>query len=227
MNRQKLRFAAPVLAASLFLGVASPRASAETIVLAVEPGASWTRTTWFGVFPLRHVPQMACWIEDSNGEFVRTVSVTESVSKNSWKGAPAGGRPESLPVWTHASLGSPDAVDGVSSASRKSSFALSREAEGLVAGREYVAFLEVNSSFDYNDAWPKKARPGTSAYSGVNGQPSLVYEARFVAGVPGEAEFSPLGIGSVDGADGEIRPNFVGLTSALTIVKSAKIIVKE
>ncbi len=60
-------------------------------------------------------------------------------------------------------------------------------------------------------------------YSGVNGQPSLVYEARFMAGEKKIYTLVPIGTGSIDGSTGDITPGFKGLTTALSIIKSATI----
>jgi len=81
----------------------------------------------------------------------------------------------------------------------------------------------VNASYDYNETWPKEAKEGDANYSGVNGQPSLIYEAFFIAGESGTVILQTAGQGSVDGSSGEITRNLDGLTTALTIIKSAEL----
>lgn len=81
----------------------------------------------------------------------------------------------------------------------------------------------MNASYDYNETWPKEAKEGASNYSGVNGQPSLIYEAFFIAGENGTVILQAAGQGSLDGSNGNIIKNLNGLTTALTIIKSAKL----
>jgi len=84
----------------------------------------------------------------------------------------------------------------------------------------------VNASYDYNDTWPKEAKEGEANYSGVNGQPSLIYEALFTAGESGSVMLKTAGQGSVDGSNGDIMRNLEGLTTSLSIIKSAFISIK-
>ncbi|MBQ3837147.1 MAG: DUF2271 domain-containing protein, partial [Treponema sp.] len=65
---------------------------------------------------------------------------------------------------------------------------------------------------DYNSTWTKKN-------SGVNGQPSLVYQALVPAGQKEELSFELIGSGSPDGSDGAVRKNAAGIDSAKTIVR--------
>lgn len=194
---------------------------AETkLSVSVKSGKNWETTSWVGVFPMKHAPQIAVWLEDADGNFVKTLTVSGKSAKNKWIGNPDGGRPEALPVWRHKAQPSADEVDGASSATPKKNVELEKSGDNLTMGAEYAAFFEVNTSFDYNDAWPKNAKKGAANYSGVNGQPSVVYSARFVAGRDSTVQLSPVGTGSIDGSDGTIRPGFDGLTSALTLVES-------
>ena len=82
-----------------------------------------------------------------------------------------------------------------------------------------VVDLEINHSFDYNGFWTKDN-------SGVNGQPSLIYHAKFIAGTPAKINLMPFGYGSVDGSNGNITQGLENFTTALTIIKGAYIIIK-
>ena len=126
--------------------------------------------------------------------------------------APAEGRPEALPVFGHLKA---EAADGVSAATSKGETLHDAGlGAGLPAGR-YLVWLEVNRSYDYNAAYPK-------AGAGVNGQPSIVYRAELDLGGPvaSEARFSPVGTGSPDGGDGEVREGLAGIDSALELFSS-------
>ncbi len=198
----------------------------------VTPGENWKYKVVMGVIPVEKTPQCAAWIETVDGKYVRTLMVTDRVSRGAWRGNPKGGRPDSLPVWLHASArgqasGAASEVDAATSATPEADAAITLTASGLEAGKEYVARFEANHSFDYNDAWPKSAKKGTSAWSGVNGQPSVVYEARFVAGKAATVSLKPVGRGAVDGATGGVTRDLSGLTSALSIVSAITLTVSE
>ena len=212
---------------AIVAAVALPPLAAETkLSVSVTPGKNWETTTWFGVFPMKHAPQFAVWIEDSSGNFVETLSVSGKSASNKWLGSPENGRPEALPVWRHKAAPAANEVDAASSATPKKNVELDRTGIDLVSGSEYTVYLELNTSFDYNDVWPKKAKKTDANYSGVNGQPSVVYSARFVAGQNASVKLVPVGTGSVDGSDGTVRPGFDGLTTALTMMESATLSVK-
>ena len=223
------RWAALVLFAGLFMCLGfscqTPKEKpagelSDAMELIVEPGSHWQGKMKVFIFSIKKTPQMAAWIEDPEGRYIATFSVTERGAKNKWRGAPAEGRLEALPVWNHA-VGkneSGESLDAVSSASTKGKVDAKIDGESLVNGNEYRAFLEVNQSFDYNDFW-------NEGNSGVNGQPSAIYRAEFIAGKRGEVSFSPIGHGSADGADGSINPELKSLTTALEIISSARLII--
>lgn len=213
------------------LALFAVNAMAETALeVSVEPGKNWKTLSFIGVFPVRHAPQIAVWIEDGDGNFVKTVSATKSAAAGTWRAAPETGRPDSLPVWLHASKRGATSVaqtpDAVSSATPDAGLNASAATGELANGATYVVRLEVNTSFDYNDAWPKKAKEGTVGYSGVNGQPSIVYEGRFTAGVPATVELVPVGTGSIDGSDGAMKSGVGGLTTALGLIRKATVTVR-
>lgn len=212
-----------VLLASLF------PLSAQTVnvdyELEVIPGKRWNSTMWIGPVPMKKAPQIAAWIETESGEFIATLTVSSRASRESWIGSPKDGRPEALPVWSHA-RGGAQATDAETSATPKAGLAISGSTVSLIPGHRYRVRIEVNHSFDYNQSWPKRAREGEANYSGVNGQPSLVYEALITAGSPGKTEFTPTGTGSIDGSDGVIRSGTQGITTALSIIERAEIRLK-
>jgi hypothetical protein len=188
------------------------------VELSLKPGASFTQRIWWLVFPMKKGPQIAAWVETAEGRFAQTLFVTEKAGKKNWLAAPQAGRPESLPVFYHAAA-ERAMTDALSSATPKGAVETSPGSISLERGKRYVVFVEVNHSFDYNANWPDRLAPSDPRYSGVNGQPSLVYRAEFTAGEKAAAmALSPVGTGSIDGADGELRPGTSGLTSALEIL---------
>ena len=166
--------------------------------------------------------QCAVWLEDANGNYVRTLYVTQRASKRNWIVGPKAGRPESLPVWYHAAhyesaKGAPgnSDVDAVTAATPKGGVVFTAE----IGDGTFVIKAEFNTSFDYNDFYTKKN-------SGVNGQPSVVYEAKIPSGAGGEIALSLTGTGSEDGSDGKIYTDVSKLTTAKTIVDKVIVTVR-
>ena len=193
----------------------------DSMELIIEGGEHWLGNMKVFIFSVRKTPQIAAWIEDEEGRYIATITVTNRSAKKNWRSAPQTGRPEALPVWNHrhsvkSSLGD---IDTVTTATPKNSVEAKIDKNLLINGNTYNVFLEINHSFDYNDYWTKDN-------SGVNGQPSLVYHTQFTAGVPCRTPLVPIGHGSVDGSNGDIVNGLENFTSALSIVKNAYIIGK-
>ncbi|MCR5613362.1 DUF2271 domain-containing protein [Treponema sp.] len=185
---------------------------AKEITISVGAGQHWKE---------KREPQFAVWLEDSDGNFIRTLYVTERASHKSWIMSPKEGRPESLPVWYHASKHESSKtkkhddkkaqLDAVTSATPKGGIIFNAEIED----KEYIIKAEFNTSFDYNDFYTKKN-------SGVNDQPSVIYSAKIPADFNNESDEIKLsfeGCGSIDGSDGTIHLYVSKLTTATEIVK--------
>ena len=65
----------------------SLHADSPPITLAITEGSGYTHRKWFGIIPLNLVPQIAVWLEDSQGEFIKTLYITGVSAENSWKGS--------------------------------------------------------------------------------------------------------------------------------------------
>jgi hypothetical protein len=190
----------------------------KRLELDLVPGSSFRQSVGFLFFRFSHGPQIACWLETPQGAYVETVYVTATGATKRWFGAPAAGRPEALPVWDHARRAAASPADAVSGATPAGTLRVESGIAGALPAGTYVVKLEINSSFDYNERY-------TRSTSGVNGQPSLVYSGRIEVG-RGEAsaELAPTGTGSIDGSDGSITPGLDGITTALQILHSARIL---
>ena len=189
------------------------------IELTIEIGEHWQDKMKTFIFLVKKTPQLAVWIENNQGKYISTITATGKSVKNNWKNAPKEGRPEALPVWNHKKQNSTEEIDIVSSATPKGTVDLQIDNGSLIYGQEYNVYLEVNHSFDYNDYW-------TENNSGVNGQPSLIYHAKFIAGTSGRVKLNPVGHGSVDGSNGNIVYELDSFTTALTIIKETHINIK-
>jgi hypothetical protein len=187
--------------------------------LSVGPGEHWQGKMKIFIFSVNKTPQMAAWIENNQGNYISTITVTNRSAKNNWMSAPQEGRPEALPVWNYKIQSNTAHIDSVSAATSKGAVEVQINNGLLAKGQDYDVYLEINHSFDYNDTWPEKEND-------VNGQPSLLYHAKFIAGTSGRVKLNPIGHGSADGSDGNIVNDLAGMTTALTIIKDAYIIIK-
>jgi hypothetical protein len=166
-----------------------PYIGAETgarIQLHLEPGPDYSLEVNRVVFSYTVWPQVAVWLETPQGEFLETIYVTQVVVDQDFTAAPKEGRPEALPVWTHLAGGeNVDAVTSATTVGEDVRFGNSI-AQRLEPGR-YIVKLETNRSYDWNEVYTKKV-------SGVNGQPSVVYQAELLVGEEEQrASFRPMG----------------------------------
>lgn len=188
--------------ASVLLSVAAAFIWAEKISVAVNPGEAYSK----------RAPQIAVWVEDSDGTYVDTLFVTKKASGNKWIGSPKDGRPESLPDWYRAKGQNPavkiskDDLDATTSATPKKGIVISKDLE-LEKGKTYVFKCQANQSFDYNEYYTKKN-------SGVDGQPAVLYAGEMIP----------------DGTEKEIKLEFSGsrekLKTADKIIESIYVVVK-
>ena len=188
----------------------------EGIEIFIESGEHWLGKMKVFIFSVKKTPQLAVWIEDNHGNYISTITATKKSVTNNWIGAE--GRIEALPVWNYKRQNSTEQVDIVSSATPKGSVKIFVDNNLLINGQEYNVYLEINHSFDYNDYW-------TEGNSGVNGQPSLIFYAKFTAGNAERIKFDLIGHGSVDGSNGDIVKESDSITTALTIINNAYIII--
>jgi hypothetical protein len=209
------------------LCAAQPVSQGE-LTVSITPGAYWKT---------ERNPQFAVWVEKADGTYVTTLYVTQRAAKKNWLFSPKGGRPESLPVWYHAvnsavvvvKTQSPKTdTDVLTSATPGASDKVQKSVQ-LPTGEVYIVKVEVNHSFDYNESWPKKAKKGSAQYSGVNGQPSVVYAGTLDTKTTATPEhgavkivLEPAGTGAIDGSDGNLHDNLANLTTALQIIAGAE-----
>jgi hypothetical protein len=183
----------------------------QRIELELEPGPYYSKDVNYIVYKYTVWPQVAVWLETLDGDFIETIYVTRVVVDQDFDAAPKNGRPEALPVWSHKKKSAVDAVTSPTTVDGTVKYG--NGIEGIKAGT-YMVKLETNRSYDWNDAYPKSE-------TGVNGQPSLVYEAEITIGeLEDVEEFIPVGTGSVDGSDGNIRPGINGIDTALELFSS-------
>jgi hypothetical protein len=196
----------------------------KKIQLQFERGDFWIHQAKLGRMKLRIAPQMAVWAEDSSGA-VATLYVTHCFAKQDWKFAKIDpnecGRPTCMPYWLNRLKANKIAAptknnplpDAISGATPTGSFTLtSTLPETFTAGKIYV---EINKSFDNNDAWPVK-----KDMSSFNGQPPVVYEAliNLADSSISSWNLTACGISGEKGDDPKLYPLDERLTTALKMI---------
>lgn len=198
----------------------------------VEKGDGWIHEfPLFMGIKLKNAPQIAVWVEDTEGNYLSTVYATHKIATEDWQSNGGNRRASALPAWCYARgvqyddglyLPTKDEplTDGVSGATPKDSFDVKMRPEGNL--RQFVVKIEINHSTDWNEAYPKDAAEGDAGYSGGeggSGQPALVYAATVdLASSTSEYVATLIGHSSPDGTSGEIFPDTSTVTSALEIV---------
>ena len=181
--------------------------------------------------------QLAVWVEDEKGTFVDTVYVTRKIAKKGLgnrKGGiddkMGGSRLSALPVWAHRrgvdygggnfypekeppkDKALPDAVTSATPGSGE--FKWTWNPEKVLAPGRYHFYIEVNKSFDDNDAHD---------YSWYRGQPSVIWQGTLVVGdALSTAKAKIIGHGDPAGANGNITSDVSTLTTALELVARAE-----
>lgn len=205
----------------------------EDVKVCIEPGDEWLHD--FPVFlgiKKKNPPQIAIWLEDTQGNYLATIYATYKIATQSWQAAQGNRRKEALPHWCHVrgvkyedglylpTKNNPLA-DGISGATPRGGFDIKITPDRQF--RQFVVKVEINHSADFNESYPKDAGEGETNYSGGSegsGQPALVYAARIDLS-SGDRLFEAVlsGHSSPDGSSGEVCGDLSGLTTALHIVK--------
>ncbi len=196
--------------------------------VSIEPGEAWHHTFYaMGFIPIENEPQMAIWLEDTCGNFLSTVYVTERSATQGWRMAGGARRPEALPRWSHRrGIAAPDglymptadAPEAATGATPHGSFTAC-----FASGQSpAIVYAEINHSADFNQYYTAEALPGTPSYSGGkegSGQPAIVYSAPILGEDSSEITvLKPIGHSSPCGSDGLLRTSLDSITSALDIV---------
>ena len=200
---------------------------------------------WLHDYPLflgikkKNPPQIAVWLEDTEGRYLGTLYASKKIATQGWASAGGNRRMEALPYWCHRRgvvyedglylpTKAQPLIDGMTGATPRADFDVRlKENTGL---RHFYVMVEVNHSIDFNDRYSDDKREGEPDYSGGpegSGQPALVYRVD-VNLDSASTSFDAVLIGhsSADGSDGKLYNDLYGITSALTIVKRITVNVK-
>ena len=193
-------------------------------------------------------PQVAIWLESTNGQLIETLFVTEATAKGrfsagrtkenfkqfDWSVTSNGkfARVDALPYWSHKrgvlesdgffspspSSPLPDAVTG---ATPSGNFILNSEIESNDG--KFKLLLEINVAFDDNEYFSEYDFPNDSIYhsgTGQLGQPSLIFET--LINVDQKQKYyllNPIGHGHHSAQNGLLFNDLSKLTTALEIVE--------
>lgn len=197
----------------------------DNIIINLKPGKSFNHPTY------------AIWMEDMDGNYIRTLFITESYATGifayamegefSWKkGSGQSYQPAALPYWTHKKpflklkdrVPTPDNpfIDAYSGATPKGEFIFQTAANSETPFR---ILLEVNQPWDWNDHWHNNKMPESPAYK-RSAQPSFIYSVTVVEKI-GVYHLNPIGHGDPSGDSGRLFTDLSTLTTAKEIFGSA------
>ncbi len=182
----------------------------------------------------RSTPQMAFWVEDTDGNYIETLYVTGKISESRFRTSDLSDnelkrRPEALPYWSHKrgvkeadGLLTPQYntsdLDGVTGATPLGHYDL----DTLVSESrdQFNLMMEINRSYDFNEFYSPDRFPDDPIYSGsgASGQPSIIYSARLDTRKTGPQLLRPIGHGHHSGQDGKLYKNMSGIDTALELV---------
>ncbi len=191
-------------------------------------------------------PIMAIWIEDTDGDYVETLYVAESIGtgifrhgqadKGKWKPGPIR-RPAALPYWGHKrgvkakdGLYIPDQddpmPDAVTGATPQESFVLKTKTSRKMTD-PFVILMEINQSWDWNKYWTNNKYPDDDQYK-TSSQPSVIYSAIVTPeGGSQTYELKPAGHGHYSGKNGNLYEDLSTLTTALEIADKVVVTIES
>jgi len=169
-------------------------------------------------------PQMAVWIKEKKTGYTKTIFVTKSAAEKKWFGSKE--RPSSIPVWYGINNKNKIKVDAISGATPSgSSYEIKWQIPKKLIGKTIDIYIEANVSFDYNSFYKKKAKKGTASYSGVNGQPSLIWMTSLnMEKTSVSAKPEIIGHGHIMGKSHKIQKDLSQITTAKNLFNYIKII---
>jgi len=207
----------------LFCGLLSPLycethelLKSTNLDIAIEPGKFWFHQfKIMGLFSITAEPQIAVWLEDENGRYLKTIYITAKYSSQGFWGNKT--RPESLPVWkAKYDSSKEETIDAVSKATGT---VLKGQINEISQDKKYFLLLEINNSFDFNEFYQDDLSSSHPDYSATSGQPALIYKSLFDSKKT-TGLFELTGHSHPAGKDGRIYTDLAKVTTAKQIAKS-------
>ena len=190
--------------------------------------------------PSNGITQFAVWLENPDGEYIRTVYVTDFIGRRGGGNRTSdpdidsgeGNRLNALPVWAFkrgivdTTFGIenvyppawfqpsyPEDMDAVSGATVSQGLQMKILLLSDLPFGVYVCCIEVNKSFDKNEYHD---------YSYYRGQPSVIWKTNLFISDSDDSSrvLDYCGYGSPDGSDGNINPPDSTITSAVDLIQT-------
>jgi hypothetical protein len=187
-------------------------------------------------------PSFVLWAEDSRGNYIQTLFITESLGTGVFGHGDASSgkwmpgeiiRPATIPYWAHKrgvlnESGSfmptknnpiPDAFTGATPAGN---FEIRTKLDKSPSGSFRILF-EINQSWDWNEYWTNNKFPDDKEYK-TSCQPALVFMTEIDPQNPGEFyEMKVIGHSHYSGQTGELYTDLSTITTALDIAKGIRL----
>ncbi|MDZ7340722.1 MAG: hypothetical protein ONB27_05150 [candidate division KSB1 bacterium] len=168
----------------------------QKISVTVKPGAHWRHSfRIMGLIKVTNQPQMAFWLEDSEGNYLTTLYVTYRTAVQAWRSSPGEKkgeirRPSSLPVWVHQhqaggwmekptcaschdlhtakeKIIDPNSdLATITGATPKTGFTRAWPIPADLKPGKYIIKAEINHSKDFNNAFKEAVSENDQNYSG-------------------------------------------------------------
>jgi len=181
-------------------------------------------------------PSFVVWQEDLDGNYIRTIFITQSYAKGIFSHEMVGDtmwlnnsgpsfQPAALPYWTfkkgkidnltYVPTSEHPYVDGFSGETPKSDFRFSTVVKN--DNDKYRILVEVNQTWDWNKYWTNNKYPDNNAYK-HSAQPSVIYSV--TVNKDDEVFYlNPIGHGDPKGESGKLYTDLSTLTTAKEIFK--------
>jgi hypothetical protein len=190
-------------------------------------------------------PSFVLWAEDSHGNYIQTLFITESLGTGvfghgdalSGKWMPGEiTRPAAVPYWAHKrgvinenglymptkNNPIPDAYTG---ATPSGNFEIRTRLDNPITEPFRILF-EINQSWDWNEYWTNNKYPDDKEYK-TSCQPALVYMAEIdPRNLQESYEMKVIGHSHYSGKTGELFTDLRTITTALEIAKEIRITIK-
>lgn len=214
-----------ILIAILLISCSNNRLNLNDGPIKVEiiPGEKWNKhKPVFMDFKIKIAPQFAIWIEDINGNYIKTIAVTKKIAKDKLYRKDGSKKIETLPSWSFAK--SSNEIDGITTATPKKSVEYKFLSPQNL--NKFIIKMEVNHSRDFNDYFPVDAKKGEENFSwgkSGSGQPALVYMAEINLENNDMWTLELIGHSSPDGTKQGIYKDLTTITTAKNIIKKVTV----
>lgn len=198
------------------------------IRLRFDVGEKYSSSFKFDIFDVVIRPQIAVWLEDEAGNFIKTLYVTQTFASQNWLAIikldkRETYRKEVLPCWYHRYFKKTGLEishekplpDSITSATPFANFFLNTK---IPEDKDYFIFVEINMALDENKDYPLKAGFGNPNINGVSGQPALVYKGKISKNDASEVTLQLIGRSCQTGKDDTIYTDVDKITSAFKII---------